>query len=54
MMEENKETRYEVKFVASLTDDEVTTIEKYLWQTLYGQLGIKAEFIETNIIEENY
>ena len=53
-MKENKETRYEVKFIASLTDDEVSAIEGYLWQTLYEQLGISAEFIETNIIEENY
>lgn len=49
-----KETRYEVKFVASMTDDEVANIEEYLWQTLYEQIGISAEFIETNIIEENY
>lgn len=49
-----KETRYEVKFIASMTDDEVSDIKEYLWQTLYEQFGISAEFIETNIIEENY
>jgi len=49
-----KETRYEVKFIASMTDEEVRNIEEYLWQTLYEQMGISVEFIETNIIEENY
>ena len=53
-MEENKETLYEVKFIAYLTDDEVSTIEDSLRQTLFEQLDISATFIETNIIEENY
>ena len=42
--------RYEIRFEAELTDDEVKTIEEYLWQTLYEQVGISAEMIEVNLI----
>ena len=43
-------SRYEIRFEAELTDDEVKTIEEYLWQTLYEQVGISAEMIEVNLI----
>jgi len=42
--------RYEIRFEAELTDEEVKTIEEYLWQTLYEQVGISAELIEVNLI----
>lgn len=42
--------RYEIRFEAELTDEEVQTIEEYLWQTLYEQVGISAELIEVNLI----
>lgn len=43
-------SRYEIRFEAELTDEEVKTIEEYLWQTLYEQVGISAELIEVNLI----
>ena len=42
--------RYEVRFDAELTDEEIKNIEEYLWQTLHEQFGISAEFIEVNLI----
>ena len=51
----DKEIRYEVKFIAALTDEEKVNFEDRLWKTIFEQMEIFVNFIEINVIEEeNY